>query len=89
MLLWLLVWVVLLLVAAGVLFLSGRMLWRKVKALGRELAAAGERMASAGELLEAVDRSRREPELAVFADPVVLRREAGRGPGGRARRAGR
>jgi hypothetical protein len=41
--LWVLVWVVLVLAAAGVFFLLGRDLWRKAQALTRELAVATDR----------------------------------------------
>ena len=87
MLPWLLVWLVLLLLAAGVLFLSGRMLWRKGKALVLELGQAADRLTSASDLVRAVDRARQEPELAVFADPVTLRRKIGRGAGRGSRRS--
>ncbi len=41
---WVLVWVVLLLAAAGVFFLLGRDLWRKARALTRELGVATDRL---------------------------------------------
>ena len=43
--LWVLVWVVLVVVAAGVFFLLGRDLWRKARALVRELGVATDRLA--------------------------------------------
>jgi hypothetical protein len=42
--LWVLVWVVLVLAAAGVFFLLGRDLWRKARALTRELGVATDRL---------------------------------------------
>ena len=42
--LWVLVWVVLVLAAAGVFFLLGRDLWRKAGALTRELGVATDRL---------------------------------------------
>jgi hypothetical protein len=42
--LWVLVWVVLVLAAAGVFFLLGRDLWRKARALTRELGVASDRL---------------------------------------------
>jgi hypothetical protein len=42
--LWFLVWVVLVLAAAGVFFLLGRDLWRKARALTRELGAVTDRL---------------------------------------------
>jgi hypothetical protein len=41
---WFLVWVVLVLAAAGVFFLLGRDLWRKARALTRELSVATDRL---------------------------------------------
>jgi apolipoprotein N-acyltransferase len=42
--LWVLVWLVLLLAAAGAFFLLGRHLWRKARALTRELGVATDRL---------------------------------------------
>jgi hypothetical protein len=42
--LWVLVWLVLALAAAGVFFLLGRDLWRKARALTRELGVATDRL---------------------------------------------
>jgi hypothetical protein len=42
--LWFLVWVVLVLAAAGAFFLLGRDLWRKARALTRELGAVTDRL---------------------------------------------
>jgi hypothetical protein len=43
---WVLLWVVLVLAAAGVLALIGRSLWRKAKALTAEMSQASERMSA-------------------------------------------
>jgi hypothetical protein len=42
--LWVLVWLVLVVAAAGLLFVLGRDLWRKARALTRELAVATDRL---------------------------------------------
>jgi len=42
--LWVLVWLVLVLAAAGAFFLLGRDLWRKARALTRELGVATDRL---------------------------------------------
>jgi hypothetical protein len=49
--LWVLVWVVLLLAAAGVFFLLGRDLWRKARALSRELGIATDRLSEVSDRL--------------------------------------
>ena len=89
MLLWLLVWVVLLVVAGLVLFGSGRMLWRKGVALAHELGEASDRLSPALDRLEAATPDRPAPELAVFDDPVRLRRERDQDRDRRARAARR
>jgi hypothetical protein len=48
---WFLVWVVLVLAAAGVFFLLGRDLWRKARALTRELGVATDRLAEVSDRL--------------------------------------
>ena len=48
---WVLVWVVLLLAAAGVFFLLGRDLWRKAGALTRELGVATDRLSEVSDRL--------------------------------------
>ena len=48
---WVLVWVVLLLAAAGVFFLLGRDLWRKARALTRELGVATDRLGEVSDRL--------------------------------------
>ena len=49
--LWVLVWVVLVLAAAGVFFLLGRDLWRKAGALTRELGVATDRLSEVSDRL--------------------------------------
>jgi hypothetical protein len=49
--LWVLLWVVLLLAAAGVFFLLGRDLWRKARALTRELGVATDRLTEVSDRL--------------------------------------
>ena len=49
--LWVLVWVVLVLAAAGVFFLLGRDLWRKATALTRELGVATDRLSEVSDRL--------------------------------------
>lgn len=52
---WLLLWTVLVLGAAGVLFLLGRRLWRQGKALVHELDAAADRFSAVADRLAALD----------------------------------
>ena len=49
--LWVLVWVVLVLAAAGIFFLLGRDLWRKGLALTRELGVATDRLSEVSDRL--------------------------------------
>jgi hypothetical protein len=55
--LWVLVWVLLVLGAALLLFLLGRRLWRQAKALTVELGTATERLAELTDRLEALETS--------------------------------
>ena len=55
---WVLVWVVLLLAAAGVFFLLGRDLWRKARALTRELGVATDRLTEVTDRLAELSESR-------------------------------
>ena len=84
---WTLLWLVLVIGAAGYLFLLLRALWRKLSALFTELGAAAELMGTVSEQLEALNEAAAaasarsgtaEPEPAVFADPQVLRRQRDR-----------
>jgi hypothetical protein len=49
--LWVLVWVVLVLAAAGMFFLLGRDLWHKTKALTHELGVATDRLSEVSDRL--------------------------------------
>ena len=48
---WVLVWLVLVLAAAGAFFLLGRDLWRKARALTRELRVATDRLSEVSDRL--------------------------------------
>jgi hypothetical protein len=56
--LWVLVWLVLALAAAGVLFLLGRDLWRKARALTRELGVATDRLSEVTDRLAELSEPR-------------------------------
>ena len=64
--LWVLVWLVLALAAASVLFLLGRDLWRKARALTRELGVATDRLS------EVTDRLAELSEPRLPGDPHSL-----------------
>jgi hypothetical protein len=70
---WVLLWAVLLLLAAGVFARIGLTLWRKASALAKELAAAAEQLARAGEGLAELAETRSDP--AVFTAASQLRQE--------------
>jgi hypothetical protein len=55
--LWVLIWVLLVLGAALLLFLLGRRLWRQAKALTVELGTATERLTELTDRLEALETS--------------------------------
>jgi hypothetical protein len=72
---WVLVWLVLLVGAGAVFFLLGRSLWRQATALFAELEVANERVGAVMEQVDALGgAAERHRELAVFEDPVALRR---------------
>ena len=56
--LWVLVWLVLALAAAGVFFLLGRDLWRKARALTRELGVATDRLTEVTDRLAELSEAR-------------------------------
>jgi hypothetical protein len=58
---WVALWAVLLLGAAGVFFLLGRDLWRKAKTLTRELGTATDQLAAITDRLADLDPATREP----------------------------
>lgn len=71
---WVLVWAVLVIAAAGVMFLIGRELWRKAMALFDELGTAADRLSVLDqELTTLAERAGPDEELAIFADPTALR----------------
>ncbi|GLY18273.1 hypothetical protein LWF15_23255 [Kineosporia rhizophila] len=74
---WVLVWVVLVLAAAGVLAVLGLGLWRKAMALLGELSTASDRFAEISTKLDQVAEAgqSRDREPAVFTDPLELRQE--------------
>ena len=53
--LWFLVWLVLVLAAAGVFVLLGRALWRKARALARELGEATDRLTEITDRLSSLE----------------------------------
>ncbi len=57
---WVALWAVLLLGAAGVFFLLGRDLWRKAKTLTRELGTVTDRLAAITDRLADMDAHTRE-----------------------------
>ena len=83
---WALIWVVLVIGTAWVLFLLGRSLWRKSMALFAELGTAAERLTVLSEEFETLGRATaQQADLAVFDSPARLRQERAAGPGRRAR----
>lgn len=71
---WVLVWVALFVAAGVVFFLLARGLWRQGKALFGELGTASERLGAVMEQVDALGETAVERRLAVFDDPVALRR---------------
>jgi hypothetical protein len=55
---WVLVWTVLVLGSAGVLFVLGRRLWRQTKALTSQLGAAADRLAEVTDRLADLEQAR-------------------------------
>jgi len=55
---WVLVWAVLVLAAAAVLFLLGRRLWRQTRSLVSELGAATDRLAEIADRLAELESAR-------------------------------
>ncbi len=77
---WLCVWVVLVTGSAGVLFWLLRSLWRKAAALAHEFGQAAQQLEAVSHQLEQLSSALAptDPELAMFQDPAVLRRERDR-----------
>jgi hypothetical protein len=70
---WVLIWVALVLGAAGVLFVLGRRGYRTAKLFLAELEKASERLAVVSQDLQ--EFAQHAPEPAVFGDPSRLRQE--------------
>ena len=81
---WTLLWVVLVLVAGGVLYLAARRLFRQGAALARELGEAADLLAGVTRALDELAA----PEPAASGPPAA-RRPATRGSRGRPRRGAR
>ena len=60
---WVLVWAVLVLAAAAVLFLIGRRLWRRSRSLVSELGAATDRLAEVADRLAELEQSPNDGRL--------------------------
>jgi hypothetical protein len=70
---WVLLWLAVLLVAAGVLALLGRSLFRQAKALVNEVALAADRLGTVSEGLQ--ELAERSSDPAVFTPASQLRQE--------------
>ena len=68
---WVLVWVVLVLGAAAVLFLIGRNLWRKIKALTRELGEVTDRLEAIGAASDRISAPAVSPHDTRWQPPAV------------------
>jgi hypothetical protein len=72
---WTVLWLILVIGAAGYLFLIGRSLWRRASALFTELGRATTLVDGMSEQVGALMAAfPAQPESAVFADPEKLRR---------------
>jgi len=71
---WVLVWAVLVLAAAAVLFLLGRRLWRQTRSLVSELGAVTDRLAEIADILADLEQSSK----AVPAAPPAVGSSASR-----------
>ncbi|MEO3935269.1 hypothetical protein V3N99_00775 [Dermatophilaceae bacterium Soc4.6] len=79
-LVWILVWIALVVVAGLYLWRAVRVAWGQTTALGSELATASDRLAQVQTQVDRLGEANdRLDELAVFGDPVVLRRERAQG----------
>jgi hypothetical protein len=70
---WLLLWLVVLMLAMGVMVLFGLSLFRKAKALAKELSAAADRLGAVSEGLQ--DLAEHASDPAVFTPASKLRQE--------------
>ena len=73
---WLILWTAILAGSGWLFFSLGRGLWRQSTALLSELGTASDRLGAVMDQLDVLGEQVKErQELAVFADPVALRRE--------------
>ena len=73
---WLILWTAILAGSGWLFFSLGRGLWRQSTALLSELGTASERLGAVMDQLDVLGEQVKErQDLAVFADPVALRRE--------------
>jgi hypothetical protein len=75
---WVLVFLMVALVAAAVLFGLLRSLWRKASALFTEIGTVSDRISEISARLDGVPAPTDPPDLAVFSEPSELRRAARR-----------
>ena len=75
-LVWILVWIVLVVLAAVYLWGTVRVAWRRARAFGAEVATAEERLSAVQEQVDRLGAANDAIQrLAVFEDPVVVRKE--------------
>lgn len=73
---WVLVWTAILAGTGWTWFVLGRGVWRQAKGLFAEMSTASERLGAVMEQVDALgEQVAQRKELAVFSDPVALRRE--------------
>ena len=73
---WLILWTAILAGSGWLFFSLGRGLWRQSTALFSELGTASDRLGAVMDQLDVLGEQVKErQDLAVFADPVALRRE--------------
>ena len=69
-------WIVLVIVALGVMYLAVRSLWRKAKILLRELSTATERLSAVTAELQTLTGAPASAEqAAIFSDPATMRQQ--------------
>jgi predicted PurR-regulated permease PerM len=73
-----LVFLIVALIGAAVLFVIGRSLWRKASALFTEIGTVSETIGEITARLDEVQPSTTAPDLAVFSEPSELRRSVRR-----------
>jgi class 3 adenylate cyclase len=73
---WVLLWAAILVGAGWVFFVLGRGLWRQATSLFTEVGTATDRLGAVMEQVDALgEQASGRGDLAVFADPVALRRQ--------------